>query len=147
MLTSNCGLLDIERVVLNMEQVTNDLLTHQKLAVYVRGSAQIVPSLDSSGILLNGLNQYLDAGKDVICKNDLHTCPRGFTLRFQLKPFQLADLTYFVSSAPIDVYYRYAVGGVLFSRLNKFKIRTFANSAHYFSFKTSIFSHLVSTMY
>jgi len=101
--------LDIDGVVLNMDQVRNDLLTHQTLVVYVHGSPRIVPAPDGNGIRLNGLNQYLDAGKDIICKNNLDNCPRGFTLRFKLKPKQLADLTYFISSAPIDVYYRSAV--------------------------------------
>jgi len=91
-----------------MEQVTKDLLIHQTHVIYVHGSPQTVyiPSLDSNGIELNGLNQYLDAGKDIICKNNLDNCERGFTLRFQVCPYQLADKTYFISSAPVDVYYR-----------------------------------------
>jgi len=98
---------DIVGVVLNMEHVENSFLTHQTLVVSVHGSPRIVPAEDGNGVQLNGLNQYLDAGKDVICKNNLHNCRRGFTLRFSVKPFQLADRTYFISSAPIDVYYRY----------------------------------------
>jgi len=106
--------LDIYGVELKMEQVTKDLLVHQTHVIYVHGSPQTIPSLDGNGILLNGLNQYLDAGKDIICKNNLDNCERGFTLRFQIKPYQLPDLTYFISSAPIDVYYRYAVPSVSF---------------------------------
>ena len=102
-------MLDIYLVALNMEKVENDLLSHQTHAIYVHGSPRIVPSLDSNGIRLNGLNQYLDAGKEIICRNNLDNCDRGFTLRFQIKPFQLADRTYFISSAPIDIYYRYVV--------------------------------------
>ena len=97
---------DIDGVFLNMEQISKDLLIHQTHVIYVHGSPQIVPSLNSNGVRLNGLNQYLDAGKDIICKNNLDNCDRGFTLRFQILPYQLADQTYFISSAPLDVYYR-----------------------------------------
>lgn len=103
-------MLDIYEVILNMDQVTNDLLGHQTHVVYVHGSPSVVPAIKKNGIQLNGLNQYLDAGKDIICKNNLDNCERGFTLRFQIFPFQLADQTYFISSASVDVYYRYAVG-------------------------------------
>ena len=90
-----------------MEKINNDLLAHPTHVIYVHGSPKIVRSQGlGNGILLNGLNQYLDAGKDVACKGNLDNCPKGFTLRFKVKPFQLLDRTYFVSSAPIDVYYR-----------------------------------------
>ena len=112
--------VDIDGVVLNMEHVENNFLTHQTLVVSVHGDPPIVPSLDGNGIQLNGLNQYLDAGKDIICKNNLDNCRRGFTLRFKMKLLQLADETYFISSAPIDVYYRYAVDGLIliFARIS-----------------------------
>jgi len=99
-----------------MEQVSKGLLVHQTHVVYAHQSPQTVRSRDGNGIQLNGLNQYLDAGKDIICKNDLHNCERGFTLRFELKPFQLADQTYFISSAPVDVYYRYVLQPLCFHR-------------------------------
>lgn len=97
---------DVNYVLLDMEQISNDLLTHPTHVIYVHGSPRTVPSQHGSGVLLNGLNQYLDAGKDIACKNNLNNCPKGFTLRFRIKPYQLADLTYFISSAPIDVYYK-----------------------------------------
>lgn len=102
-------MLDISGVILTMEQVTKHLLVHPTHVIYVHGSPRTVrrpDADDGNGILLNGLNQYLNAGKDIICKNNLDNCNRGFTLRFQILPLQLADRTYFISSAPIDVYYR-----------------------------------------
>ena len=89
-----------------MDDVKTGILVHQTHVIYVHGSPETVVSVGRKGIMLNGLNQYLDAGKDIICKNNLDNCERGFTLRFTIKPFQLADWTYFISSAPIDVYYR-----------------------------------------
>jgi len=112
--------IDIYGVVLNMEEVTKDLLVHQTHAIYVYGNPQTVPAIDGNGIKLNGLNQYLDAGKDIICKNNLDDCERGFTLRFQIKPFQLADRTYFISSAPIDIYYRWDMMSVFVSQIDQY---------------------------
>lgn len=98
--------LDINGLSLNMERIENDLLFHQTHVVYVHGSPKTVPTRNGNGILLNGLNQYLDIGKDVACKGNLENCPKGFTLRFSIRPIQLLDNTYFVSSAPVDVFYQ-----------------------------------------
>jgi hypothetical protein len=89
-----------------MEQINNDLLVHPTHVIYVHGSPRTVPSQHGKGILLNGLNQYIDVGKDVACKDNMVNCPKGFTLRFAIKPFQLAENTYFISSASADVYYK-----------------------------------------
>jgi len=60
-----------------MERIDKDLLRHQTLDVYVYGSPQIVESIHGQGVLLNGLNQYLDAGNDIACKANLANCPKG----------------------------------------------------------------------
>ena len=71
------SLADINGVVLDMERIDKDLLYHQTHVVYVLGFPMLVDSIHGKGILLNGLNQYLDAGKDIACKANLDNCPKG----------------------------------------------------------------------
>ena len=101
-----CYLLDVTRVILKMERINNDLLVHPTHVIYVHGLPRIVKSRNSRGLLLNGLNQYVDAGKDIACKDNLDNCPKGFTLRILIKPYQLVEHTYFISSAPVNIYYK-----------------------------------------
>jgi hypothetical protein len=81
-------------------------MEHSKYKIYVYGGAHTVSGVDGQGVLLNGVNQYLDIGKNVLCNGDLEQCPKGFTFRFKILPNTLTDNTYFVSSSPMDIYYR-----------------------------------------
>lgn len=89
-----------------MDRIRGDTLVHPKTVIYVSGNPHTQPGIIGNAVTLNGRNQYIDAGQDVICGGNIQTCAKGFTLRFKMKPNQLQDNTYFVSSRPVDVYYQ-----------------------------------------
>ncbi|ESN91126.1 hypothetical protein HELRODRAFT_182201 [Helobdella robusta] len=96
---------DISGFKLDMEKIEKDMIFHQSHTASVHNSPKVVAGYQGNGLLLNGLNQYLDLGRDVICKSDLDNCIRGITVKFKVKPFLLLDLTYFVASPLVEVYY------------------------------------------
>lgn len=103
----SCGnLVDVNHVEFPMETIKDNVIQHSKYKIYVYGGARTVSGLDGNGILLNGVNQYMDISKAALCNGDLEHCPKGFTFRIKVFPNTLKDNTYFVSSAPLDVYYR-----------------------------------------
>lgn len=89
-----------------MSNITGGILIHPSRTIHIYGGRTIT-GFNGNAILLNGRNQYIDVGgRDVLCAGNLENCQKGFTLRFKISPNQLVDNTYFVSSAPVDVYYQ-----------------------------------------
>lgn len=89
-----------------MDVIKGDILVHPRRVVYVQGRPTTVDGTVDQAVYFNGVRQYVDAGQNVTCHGNLENCPNGFTLRFRINPLQLRDNTYFLSSAPFDVYYK-----------------------------------------
>ena len=104
---TRCFPAGITHVWFDMDHINGDRLDHETWDVYVHGRPTTRPGVDGNAIYLNGRGQYIDFGRDVFCVGDPETsCSAGFTLSFEIRPEQLRENTYFVSSAPVDVYYR-----------------------------------------
>ena len=97
---------DIERLIVDMDNIKGDILVHPTHVIYVSGSPETTPGVIDNAISLDGVNQYVDLGQNIVCKGNLQNCPKGFTLRFKIKPDELLDNTYFFSSIPVDVFYQ-----------------------------------------
>ena len=90
-----------------MDGINNDRITGTgDYRVYVRGSPTLVLEGTGRVLRLDGGRQYADGGEAPMCGGYLSKCTRGLTLRFRVKPNRLVDNTYFLSSAPYDVYYK-----------------------------------------
>lgn len=98
--------VDVNHITMNMDEVDDNLLVHDSRQIYVYGSPRVVRGKHNNAISLNGQNQFLDAGQKLVCEGSLEECQEGFTARFQVNPNQLKDNTYFLSSAPLDIYYK-----------------------------------------
>jgi len=99
--------VDVRRVILDMDRIDGDILVHDRYIVYVVNGATTTPAVIGDGLQLNGRNQYVEmTGRDAACDGDLSRCPRGFTLRFKVRADALMDNTHFVSSPFVDVFYR-----------------------------------------
>ena len=97
----------IEHIILPMNEIQGNRLVYDgRRNIYVYNNPRIEPAIFDGGIHLNGDRQYVDVGQNVVCGGSLVNCHRGMTLRYKVNPAELEDNTYFVSSAPIDVYYR-----------------------------------------
>ena len=81
-------------------------ITMGSRTIYIRNNARLVRGYRGNGLRLNGVNQYMEADKGLACGGDLDKCSKGFTSRFRVKANELRDNTYFMSSAPFDVYYK-----------------------------------------
>ena len=94
-------------IILPMDEIRgNRLIYGGQRNIYVTSNAAIRRAIYDGGIYLNGNRQYVDMGSGVLCNGRLRNCDRGMTLRYKINPLTLEDNTYFVSSAPLDVYYR-----------------------------------------
>ena len=89
-----------------MESINGDILVHPSEVIYVHGQPSTTQGFYGNGVYLNGNQQYLDAGTNMLCGGNLNNCRRGFTMRYRMKPNELADNTYFMSNAMSDVYYK-----------------------------------------
>jgi len=90
-----------------MDRVDGDVLVHDRYIIYVVNGATTTPAVIGNGLRLDGRNQYVEmTGRQAACDADLNNCPRGFTLRFKLRPDALMDSTHFVSGPFVDVFYR-----------------------------------------
>lgn len=91
-----------------MDKIANDLVVNDKYVIYAVNDPRTVPAIKNNGVYLDGRNQYVEMpGRDIttaICRGNLQKCPKGFTLRFKVKPEQLVDGTYLVSSPFVDIY-------------------------------------------
>ena len=102
-----CFLTGIKHVWFDMDRIDGDRLPHDTWNIYVHGRPTTRPGIDGNAIYLNGRNQYIDFGRNVFCNGDPEkSCSSGFTLSFEIEPQELREDTYFVSSSPVDVYYR-----------------------------------------
>lgn len=98
--------LEINHLIVDMDQIRGDVVVHPNTVIYVSGNPRTQPGLIGNAVSLNGNNQFVDLGQDKVCSGDIRSCQKGFTLRFKIKPKQLLDNTYFISSNPVDVYYQ-----------------------------------------
>lgn len=89
-----------------MDSITGDILDHSTSIISLHGSPVTTNGIIGSGVVLNGQEQFINISGDVGCRGDLRNCPRGFTLRFKIKPNQLSENTYFVSGSILDVFYQ-----------------------------------------
>ena len=90
-----------------MDRIDGDRLPHDTWKIFIHGRPTTRPGIVGNAIYLNGRNQYIDFGRNVFCNGDPETsCSSGFTLSFEIEPQELREDTYFVASAPVDVYYR-----------------------------------------
>ena len=105
-------------LIIDMERVTGNIINHETRIITIFNGGRQTSSINGSGVILNGVNQYIDVGGgDVVCGGKLEDCQRGFTLRFKVCPprILIRSLTsdyilYFVLlltlivPCPLDVY-------------------------------------------
>lgn len=81
-----------------MDEVEGGKVKHPTNFILAHGNPSVVEGVNKGAVRLNGDRQYLDLGSKVICNNDPRYCPNGFTTRIKLKPHQMADGSYILSS-------------------------------------------------
>ncbi len=104
-----CTLQDVNHIEFDMDRISGDVLEHDKYTIYLFGSPKpvTVRGTKGNGVKLDGrYRQYIDVGENVLCDGNLANCRNGFTLRYRFRLDQLQDNTYFLSSAPVDVFYK-----------------------------------------
>jgi len=101
-------IVDVRRLILDMDRVDGDILVHDRHIIYVVNGASTTSAVIGDGLWLNGRNQYVEmtSARQAACDADLNKCPRGFTLRYKMRADTLMDNTHFVSSPFVDVFYR-----------------------------------------
>jgi hypothetical protein len=85
-------------------------LDHPTLYITLHGKPSFVPGRLNYGVLLNGRNQYLDAGQHQDkCLGNLELCNHGFTVAVWLQFTQTDDNTYYLStgnSRGVKIYFK-----------------------------------------
>ena len=92
-----------------MDSVSRGRLDHDSMAVTVLGSPQVVTGKVGSAILMDGQRDALDFGdRGSDCFGNLDLCPHGLLLSLWLRPENLEDNAYFLSSGNngVSVSYR-----------------------------------------
>lgn len=91
-----------------MDAIANDVVVNPKYVIYAINNPEVVPGVIVNGIYLDGTDQYIEMPlqdkTSTICHGDLRTCAKGFTMRLKVKPDQVTDGTYYISSPFVDVY-------------------------------------------
>jgi hypothetical protein len=98
---------DVDRLIIDMDEIDGPFLNHPERIINTYGNQVNRPGVINNAVHFNGHNQYLSIGNRVgICKDNLDFCYKGFHTRFRIDPEDLKENTWFVSSAPLDVFYR-----------------------------------------
>ena len=93
----------------DMDSVSRGRLDHDTMAVTVLGTPQLVTGKVGSAILLDGRQDALDFGdRSNDCFGNLDLCPHGLLLSLWLRPENLQDKAYYLSSGNngVSVSYR-----------------------------------------
>ena len=96
----------IEKEVFPFQEVTNDLVKHDRIYVYTQGGPQVVTRPDGQTALhLDGGLQGVRVGDNITCQHLQH-CVNGYTIRMLVRPTRLYDGMYLMSSDTAEIFYR-----------------------------------------
>ena len=95
--------VDVKHEVVNLDNFQGNDLVYKSFLIRLVGGATV----DNGGVRMNGRNQYMDFSADssgIMCDGNLDYCPSGFTVSFDIRPGDLSNDMYLLSSAPINIY-------------------------------------------
>ena len=87
-----------------MDEVDRGVVKHPTHLTMAKGGVGVVRGVRNNAVSLNGQQQYIDLGTNVICNSHLQHCANGFTTRMKLRPHQLVDGSYIFSSPFASLY-------------------------------------------
>ena len=89
-----------------METATGNVIFHPRYRITLERGAQLVPGRVGNAVSLSGRGQYVDFGRHADkCLGNLDLCNHGITLTMQLKPKDLKEKSYFLTSPTYSLYY------------------------------------------